>query len=197
MPLHSASSVASRRASWVLAPSFPTCLTLLRSLVVSRAAKLLGCRLKGSLANFLPPTTDGLACSRLASRRGTQRGVTQKRCGTRSPKSECPSREPMAKVPPKQRCAHEGLDRGRSPQGVVSRRRGRRSHRRAPRACQLPARPRRIEVARTMGETVFRVSLGRRESRRPRSVAGGEVGELRRVCGGRAAQALGAGAGAF
>jgi hypothetical protein len=33
----------------------PTCLTLLRSLVVSRAAKLLGRRFLGSLANFLPP----------------------------------------------------------------------------------------------------------------------------------------------
>jgi transposase len=37
--------------------------------MVSRAAKLLGCRLRGSLANFLSPTRGGLACSRLASRR--------------------------------------------------------------------------------------------------------------------------------
>jgi transposase len=36
---------------------------------------------------------------------GAQRGVTQKRYGSRSPKSECPSRESMAKVPPKRRCA--------------------------------------------------------------------------------------------
>jgi hypothetical protein len=33
----------------------PTCLTLGRSLVVSRAAKLLGYRFQGSLANFLSP----------------------------------------------------------------------------------------------------------------------------------------------
>src|ERR687897_187325 len=37
----------------LLCSELPTCLTLLRSSVVSRAAKLLGCRLKGSLANFL------------------------------------------------------------------------------------------------------------------------------------------------
>jgi hypothetical protein len=43
--------------AWELLASseLPTCLTLLRSLVVSRAAKLLGRRLKGSLANFLSP----------------------------------------------------------------------------------------------------------------------------------------------
>src|SRR5918992_2259501 len=58
--------------------------------------------------------------------------------------SECPSRATMAEVRPKRRCvrSHEGLDRGRSPQGVLSRRSARRSHRRAPRACFLPAEPR-------------------------------------------------------
>src|SRR5215213_10017469 len=65
-------------------------------------------------------------------------------------------------------CAHEGLDRGRSPQGVGCRGCARRSQRRAPRACQLPARPRRLESPRTMGETVLRASLGRRERWRPR-----------------------------
>ena len=114
-------------------------------------------------------------------------------------KSECPSRAPMvAEVRPKRRYArHEGAHRGRSPQGVGRRRRDRRSHRRAPRACQLPAGPRRPEVPRTLGETVPRAPLGGGERRRPRSAPGGEVGGARRVGGGRAAQALGAGAGAL
>src|SRR5829696_3121275 len=42
------------------------------------------------------------------------------------------------------------------------------AHRRAPRACRLPAEPRRLEGPRTLGETVLRASLGRRERRRPR-----------------------------
>ena len=42
--------------------------------MVSRAAKLLGYRLQGSLANFLSPTRGGLACSRLASRRRERGG---------------------------------------------------------------------------------------------------------------------------
>ena len=79
--------------------------------------------------------------------------------------------------------------------GVGRRRGGRRSHRRAPRACQLPAGPRRLEIPRTLGETVPRASLGGGERRRPRSAPGGEVGGGRRVGGGRAAQAFGAGAG--
>jgi hypothetical protein len=51
----------------------PTCLTPSRSLVVSRAAKLLGYRFWGSLVNFLSLMRDGLACSRLASRRYPRR----------------------------------------------------------------------------------------------------------------------------
>src|SRR5215204_1900804 len=65
-------------------------------------------------------------------------------------------------------CTHEGLDRGRSPQKFGRRRGHRRSHRRAPRACRLPAEPRRLEGPRTLGETVLRASLGGRERRRPR-----------------------------
>jgi hypothetical protein len=41
--------------------------------VVSRAAKLLGYRFWGSLVNFLSLMRDGLACSRLASRRYPRR----------------------------------------------------------------------------------------------------------------------------
>ena len=47
--------------------------------MVSRAAKLLGHRLRGSLANFLSPIRDGLACSRLASRRCPRRAKWLKR----------------------------------------------------------------------------------------------------------------------
>jgi hypothetical protein len=63
--------------------------------VVSRAAKLLGYRLRGSLANFLPPTSRvGLfsACVPPVPAAG---GVTQKRY-VHHTKSECPSRTPMA-----------------------------------------------------------------------------------------------------
>jgi hypothetical protein len=82
-------------------------------------------------------------------------------------------------------CAHESANRGRSPQGVFSRRRGRRSHKRAPRACRLPTGPLRLEVARTLGKTVPRASLGGRERWRARPAPGGEVGGGRRVGGGR------------
>jgi transposase len=64
--------------------------------------------------------------------------------------------------------AREGLDRGRSPQGVGRRRGGRRSQRRAPRACYLPTESLRSEVPPTLGETVPRASLGGGERRRPR-----------------------------
>jgi hypothetical protein len=47
--------------------------------VVSRAARLLGRRLQGSLANFLSPTRVGLACFRLASRRCPRRAEWLKR----------------------------------------------------------------------------------------------------------------------
>src|SRR5215210_6974858 len=59
---------------------------------------------------------DGLACSRLASRR-RERGVRSdsKEVWEHDPKSECPSRTPMVEARPKWRCAHEDLDRGRSP----------------------------------------------------------------------------------
>src|SRR5215211_1213208 len=86
--------------------------------------------------------------------------------------------------------AHEGANRGRSPQGVGRRRRDRRSHRRAPRARRFPAEPSRLEVPPTLGEAVPRTALGGGERRRPRSPPGGEVGGLRRVGGGRATQAL-------
>jgi hypothetical protein len=50
--------------------------------VVCSRCKLLGRRyIQGSLGNFLSPIGDGLACSRLASRRRLVRGVTQKRYG--------------------------------------------------------------------------------------------------------------------
>jgi hypothetical protein len=91
--------------------------------------------------------------------------------------------------------AHEGPNRGRSSQGVVSRRCARRSHRRAPRACRLLSGPLRLEVPRTLGEAVPRAPLGRRERRRARSAPGGEVGCSRRVGGGRSTQAFGTGAG--
>jgi hypothetical protein len=71
--------------------------------------------------------------------------------------------------------AHEGAHRGRSPQGVGRRRGRRRSLRRARRACRLPAGPRRLEVTRTLGETVPRASLGGGERRRPRSAPGSEA----------------------
>src|ERR671912_132643 len=48
-----------------------------------------------------------------------------------------------------------------------------------------------------LGETVWRASLGGGELWLPRSSPGGEAGSGRRVCGGRAAQALGTGAGAL
>ena len=92
---------------------------------------------------------------------------------------------------------HESANRGRSPQGVVSRRRDQRSQGRAPRARFLPAGPLRLEVTRTLGETVPQAPLGRRERQRPRSSPGGEAGGGRRVGGGRAAQALSAGASAL
>src|SRR5215204_7458540 len=47
---------------------------------------------------------DGLACSRLASRRCPACGVTQKRY-VHGTKSECPSRASMAEVRPKRRYA--------------------------------------------------------------------------------------------
>jgi len=49
--------------------------------------------MQGSLLNFLSPTRDGLACSRLASRRRV-RGVLSdsKELWEQGPKSECPSR---------------------------------------------------------------------------------------------------------
>src|SRR5919112_1502474 len=84
----------------------PTCLTLVGSLVVSRAAKLLGYRLlQGSLANFLSPTRWVGLFSACVLPVPAACEVTQKRyvCGT---KSECPSRATMvAEVRPKRRCA--------------------------------------------------------------------------------------------
>jgi hypothetical protein len=62
------SSLVTRSDFWI-----PSGLTPGRSSVVSRAAKLLGCRFQGSLANFLSPARGGLACSRLASRRCLRR----------------------------------------------------------------------------------------------------------------------------
>src|SRR5215210_6956197 len=95
--------------------------------------------------------------------------------------------------------AHEGAHRGRSPQGV-GRLSGRRQRlRRAPRARRLPAEPSRPEVL--LGRWARRFPERRpKRWRTPealRSPPGGEVGGLRRVGGGRAAQALCAGAGAF
>src|SRR5687767_15758652 len=63
--------------------------------------------------------------------------------------------------------AHEGLDRGRSLQGVGRRSGGRRSLRRARRAWRLPTEPRRSEVPRTLGEAVPRTPLGSGERQRP------------------------------
>ena len=71
------------------------------------------------------------------------------------------------------------------------------SLRREPRACRLLSRPLRLEVPRTLGEAVPRASLGCRQRRHARSEPGGKAGGLRRVGGGRAAQALCAGAGAL
>src|SRR4051812_39560784 len=112
--------------------------------------------MQGSLANFLSPTTEvgwlvlGL---RPAGVRGGRSG--SKEVWEQSPKSECPSRTPMvvAEIRSKRRCvrSHEGPDRGRSPQDVLSPRRGRGSHRRAPRARQLPAEPQGLEVTRALG----------------------------------------------
>jgi transposase len=48
-----------------------------------------------------------------------------------------------------------------------------------------------------LGETVPRTPLGSGERQRPRSSPGREAGNSRRVCGGRAAQAFGKGAGAL
>src|SRR5215218_2652915 len=58
----------------------PTCLTLLRSSVVSRAAKLLGCRLYGdrSRTSCRPPQKVGWLVLGLRPA-GTRRGVTRKR----------------------------------------------------------------------------------------------------------------------
>ena len=66
--------------------------------MVSRAAKLLGRRLYRDRSRTSCRPRDGLARSRLASRRRERRGVTRKRY-VHDTKSECPSREPMvAKV---------------------------------------------------------------------------------------------------
>jgi hypothetical protein len=51
----------------------PTCLTLLRSSVVYSRYASRAPVTQGSLANFLSPMRDGLACSRLASRRRERR----------------------------------------------------------------------------------------------------------------------------
>jgi Transposase len=63
--------------------------------------------MQGSLANFLSPMRDGLACSRLASRR-RERGVRSdsKEVWEHHPKSECPTRATMVtEVRPKRRYA--------------------------------------------------------------------------------------------
>src|SRR5215207_5685480 len=134
---------------------------------------------------------------RLVSRRRPARGVTQKRYGSRArSRNVLRARQWQRSNRNGGACAHEGLDRGRSPQSVGRRRCGGRG-RRVPRACYLPTELRRLEVPRTLGETVPRASLGGGEHRRPRSAPGGEVGSGRRVRGGRAAEAFGAGAGAL
>src|SRR5215210_7372486 len=168
----------------------PTCLTLVRSLVVSRAAKLLGHRLQGSLANFLSPVRWAGLFSACVPPVPVAGGVTQKRCA--QPKVGLSFARADSGGPTETEVrAYEGTHWDRSPQGVGRRRGGRRNRRRAPRACQLPAKPRRPEVTRTLGETIPRAPLGCGERRRPRSAPGGEAGSGRRVRGGRAAQAFG------
>src|SRR5215203_1929786 len=115
------------------------------------------------------------------------------------PKSECPPRAPMAERSGRNggACAHEGVDRGRSPQSVCRCRGGERG-RRVRRGCPLLAEPSRLEgPLRTLVEAVPRAPLGGGERWRPRQALGAEVGSSRRVRGGRASEAFGARAGAL
>src|SRR5215210_6335350 len=131
----------------------PTCLTLVRSLVVSRAAKLLGHRLQGSLANFLSPVRWAGLFSACVPPVPVAGGVTQKRYGSRA-RSRNVLRARRRRSSYRNGGAHEGLDRGRSPQRIGRRRRrGRRGRRRTRRACVLPAEPRRFKSPRALGET--------------------------------------------
>ena len=139
----------------------PTCLTPARSMVVSRAAKLLGYRLYRDLSRtYRSPAQGGLACSRLASRRCPAYGVARKRYVymARSRNALRAQRWWRRSDGNGGACAHEGANRGRSPQSVGRRRGGRRSHRRAPRACFLRAGPRGPEVPRALGDAVSRAS---------------------------------------
>ena len=84
----------------------PTCLTLIRSSVVSRAAKLLGYRLyrDRSRTSCRPREMGWLVLGlRPAGARGGR--SDSKEVWKQSPKSECPSHTPQAEVQPKRRCA--------------------------------------------------------------------------------------------
>ena len=83
----------------------PTCLTPVGSLVVSRAAKLLGYRFQGSLANFPLARKLGWLVLGLRPAGAPAGGVAQKRY-VHGTKSECPSRAPVVtEVRPKRRYA--------------------------------------------------------------------------------------------